>query len=285
MAGLNLRPRRTWGQNFLASESVLDDLLQYASIEKHADVLEVGPGLGVVTGMLIECAGQVTAVEKDHRLAAYLRVQFKDRANLKLLTGDALDVGTIDYAARRYDAFVSCLPYSIGGRILVHLLHADAIARRYVITIQKEVADRITAAPGSKDYGPLAIWSQRLCRVERKRLVRPGSFWPKPDVTSAVVVLDRRERPVAEVSDDSFFYGLTGEVFRYRRKRLPRAVAHTQGPWRVNAETTTSLLAELGIDIAARAEDLTIAEWCAFSDRMMQVIGTEQGAGGATPDR
>ena len=180
-----------------------------------ARVLEVGPGLGVMTEELLRRGARVTAVEKDPALAAWLREslcrEFPD--TLELLEGDALDCDWPALLARGFSAFASNLPYSVGTRILMDLIGQPGAPDRLVTLVQREVADRFAAAPGTPARGTAAVWLQLDYDVRVERLVKPSCFWPPPEVTSAVVRMERHGRSTLNAEGKAFLRALSKQVF------------------------------------------------------------------------
>lgn len=254
-------PNKTLGQNFLIDRNILEAILDEAGAREGARVLEVGPGLGVLTEGLLRRGARVTALEKDPALAAWLRESLcaEFPAALELLEGDALEADWGALLARGYDAFASNLPYSVGTRILMELLaHADAPAR-LVMLVQREVADRLAAPPGTPARGTASVWAQLDYDVRVARLVKPACFWPPPEVTSAVVTMTRHARPTLGPAGKAFLRALAKHLFTQRRKQLGAVLRKSPEPFRALDP------AAAGIDPTRRAETLTLAEWEALA--------------------
>jgi len=262
VAQLGFHPSRALGQNFLIDRNILDILLDRAAVTSAERVLEIGPGLGVVTEALLNQAGHLIAVEKDHRLFAYLSDAFSGRARLELIQGDVLEVGISKLLARGIDKVVSNLPYSPGSRILLDLVCDACAPREIVVTVQLEVAQRITAPPGSKTYGLMGVWCQLHCDVELVKVISPNCFWPRPDVKSAIVALRRRETPLLPPVQEARFYKLTRYAFQHRRKQLASSLPKAPGELARDAETCRQLLCEIGAVEDARPEALSVEQWC-----------------------
>jgi len=179
LAEIGFTPSRRLGQNFLIDRNVLEIIVGTAELGSTDQVLEVGPGLGVVTEELVRRAGRVIAVEKDRRLFGYLEGKFKGVPTLSLVNADMLDIDTDELPGWDGRKVVSNLPYSVGSRILVNLMSATASPERIVVTVQLEVAQRLVAPPGNKQYGVLSVWAQAGYDVRLVRKVSPGCFWPK----------------------------------------------------------------------------------------------------------
>lgn len=259
---LGLRPRKALGQNFLIDRNILGHLLDAAAIGPGDTVLEVGPGLGAVTASLATLARRVVAVEKDSGLYAWLCRRFAGVPNVRLVHADALELrlDALEWPGEgpvRPDRVVSNLPYGAGSRILVELARAAQPPERVVVTVQREVADRLAAAPGGGDYGLLSLYVQRAFRVERVRTVGPRCFHPVPEVDSAIVRLQSLGAPPAAEA----FYALSRQAFGQRRKQLARSLATPERA----PDAVRAALASVAAAPTARAEDLSVAQWDALA--------------------
>jgi 16S rRNA (adenine1518-N6/adenine1519-N6)-dimethyltransferase len=300
LAEHGIRPSKALGQNFLIDLNILNILLDTAALSSRDRVLEIGPGLGVVTEQLLERVQRVVAVEKDERLFALLKQRFGGRNNLDLVCGDMLEVGPGILAESRLDNVVSNLPYSAGSRILADIAMSGARPRRITVTVQEEVADRLAAQPGSKNYGLLSVWLQADYDIGIAKKISPTCFWPRPEVQSVIISMTRHDRHKMTPLMRKSFYKLTKQMFTYRRKQLSTILARMGGTDRNAAELSprrsrptalqsedmndihggrlasaaTGLLAELGIDPRARPENLSIDDWLNLAARMAH--GTHQ---------
>ncbi len=265
---LGLHPSRALGQNFLVDGNILDILLDSAGITSSDRVLEVGPGLGVVTEALLKHAAHLTAVEKDHRLFAYLQEAFSAHERLELIQGDVLEVGIPSLLARGVDKVVSNLPYSPGSRILLDLICDANAPREIVVTVQLEVAQRITAPPGSKTYGLMGVWCQLHCDVALVKVISPNCFWPRPDIKSAIVTLHRRNAALLDAVHTVHFYALTRYAFQHRRKQLASCLSKAPAPLTVDADACRALLIQIGAEASARPEALGVEQWCRLTEML-----------------
>jgi len=241
LAALGRGADKRLGQHFLVEPAVFRRLVEAAGVGPGERVVEVGPGLGGLTESLVEAGARVMAIEKDARLGAYLEDRFAGRSVTFSFT-DALryDWGAVPEGS----VFVANLPYNVGTRILMDAL-ASGRFDRLVAMLQREVADRFTARPGSKDYGPLSLKAQYLAEVERLFDVAPGSFYPPPKVTSSIL----RLRPRGIAPDPGYFRFLD-QAFAQRRKTL-RKNLEAAGYERAAIENA---LKALGLDPRVRAE-------------------------------
>ena len=250
------RPNKTLGQNFLIDRNTLQAIVDAAldGVEPGAPVLEVGPGLGVLTEELLRRGCTVTAVEKDRVLAGRLGGALGNPAGLVVTAGDALAL--LDRGAIRPDDFaalVSNLPYQAGTRILLELVQARA-PRTMTVLVQTEVAERLAAREGSKARGLAGVWTQLDYDVRIVRKVPPTCFWPRPAVGSSVVRLDRHERNASLTAEERrLFHSLTKRAFGQRRKQLG------------------SIFKDM-VQSTSRAEELANEDWVALTKGL---IGNE----------
>jgi len=258
-------PNRTLGQNFLIDRNALEAIVEASGAAPERHLLEVGPGLGVLTEALLDRGARVTAVEKDVRLCAWLRESLGGRGGLTLVEGDMLACDLDALLAARFDAFVSNLPYSAGTRILLDTALHPAAPPRLTVLVQSEVADRFAAPPGGAQRGLAGVWLQRLYEVERLRTVKATCFWPKPEVGSTVVRLDRHDRFPLAGDAERRFREWTKLAFSHRRKQLASLFHHA---WRAcDAAAVAAWLEACGIDASARPEELSLPQWCVLAQR------------------
>lgn len=255
-----LAPNRAFSQSFLISSAVVEAILAALAPRPGERVLEIGPGPGTLTGPLLKAGAKVTAIERERGMVALLRAE-RD-------VGGALDVIAADAADMRIDAWIppeerpvavaGNLPYAITGRILRGLVEQANEVSRAVIMVQREVRDRLLAAPGTSAYGALTVFTQAVYHVEPVRLVPRGCFHPAPKVDSAVVTLRRREAPVAPTA--GAFQRIVRAVFDARRKTLRKALRQVAATPQVDAA-----LEAAAIDGARRGETLSIEELAALA--------------------
>lgn len=254
-------PNRTLGQNFLVDSHILEALLAGAELAPGRHVLEVGPGLGVVTEALLACGARVTAVEKDGRLAAWLRESLGDRPDLALRVADMLDCDLAALPGAPFDALVSNLPYASGTRILIDVgLHAQA-PPLLAVTLQREVAERLAAPPGGATRGLGGVWLQQRYDVSLLRIIKPTCFWPRPEVSSAIVRLKRHARLSLDAEAAARFHALSRQAFLHRRKQLAASLRQAPPPLALDAAATQAVLLASGIDPLARPATITNEEW------------------------
>jgi 16S rRNA (adenine1518-N6/adenine1519-N6)-dimethyltransferase len=253
------RPKKKWGQNFLRNRGAVEKIVAAVEPDPGDIVVEIGPGEGVLTEKLLQLPNRVVAIEIDPQLEARLRAKFGDR--LELRNEDAVDAPLPETPYRA----VGNLPYNVGTPILRRVI-ADPHCRRAVFMLQKEVADRVSAKPGSDPYGFLTLYVQAYASARQLMTLEPRSFHPPPKVRSAVVILDPRDpglqSPREQVLD------LVSASFRMRRKKL---VNNLTG-WRdLTRETVLDAMGRAGIDLDARAETLSLADFDRLTETTYQL--------------
>ncbi|MCR4764004.1 MAG: 16S rRNA (adenine(1518)-N(6)/adenine(1519)-N(6))-dimethyltransferase RsmA [Lachnospiraceae bacterium] len=278
LAERGLSPNKRFGQNFLTDEGILSQIVDAADLSGSDTVLEIGPGAGALTRRLAERAGRVVAVEIDNGLTAMLREEFAGHPRVEIIGGDILktDLRALFPEAAASGASpagtagvkaVANLPYYITTPILMQLLPMERLISRFVVMMQKEVADRMQAQPGSKDYGALTLAVQYYAKPDLVTLVPPSAFYPPPEVTSAVLCLDRYEKPPVQTGDPDRMFALVAAGFGKRRKTLVNAV--TGAPQLgIDADRMREALAACGLDLQIRGEALTLAEYAKLSDAL-----------------
>ncbi len=258
----DLRPSKGLGQNFLVDQAALVKIVAAAELSPDDIVLEIGAGLGILTGRLAQGAGRVVAVELDERLMPVLRSVLAGFDNVTLIQGDILALDPAALAGTSQYKVVANLPYYITSAVLRHLLEASLKPRRLVITVQREVAERIVAQPGQMSL--LAVSVQFYGRPRLLFRIKPGSFYPSPKVESAVVRGDLYDEPpvlvenAAEPAGADAFFRVVRAGFSQRRKQLRNALA---AGLRLPPGEVAVRLQEVGVDSKRRAQSLSLEEW------------------------
>jgi 16S rRNA (adenine1518-N6/adenine1519-N6)-dimethyltransferase len=266
-----VRPARSLGQRFLVDRSVLRAILDAAELSADDDVLEVGPGPGVLTAALGERARSVTAVEIDQRMVALLEDELAGRSNVRIIRADALSVDLYRLGPRQPTRVVANLPYQITTPLLERFLADPRRAELVVVLVQREVARRVCATPREgRERGYLSVFVQSFADPRIVRRVPPSAFRPSPRVESAVVALRTRTRPVFAPLAQEPFLKLVSDAFRHRRKQLRSALGHEAGLDRERAEDA---LRRAGIAPERRPEELTLDEWIALA----RAVGIAEG--------
>lgn len=251
-----MRPKKKWGQNFLRNRGAVEKIVSAVEPEPDDVVLEIGPGEGVLTEKLVTLPNRVIAIEIDPDLFARLRAKFGERLELRNEDATEAELPGTPFRA------VGNLPYNVGTPILRRVI-ADPHCRRAVFMLQKEVADRIVAKPGTEAYGYLTLYVQAFASAKSLMTLEPRSFHPPPKVRSAVVVLDPRDPQLASPRDEVL--DLISNSFRMRRKKL---VNNLIG-WRdATREQVLDAMQRAGIDAEARAETLSLAQFDALRTAM-----------------
>lgn len=263
-----ISPKKSLGQNFLHDPNALDKIIRAAELRPEETVLEIGPGTGALTDWLASVARRVIAVELDDRLIPLLQYRFSDYPNVTLVHADILEVNlSLHIRPDEPYCVVANLPYYITSAILRYLFEQPHKARRLVVMVQNEVADRLVAPPG--DLSLLSVSVQYYGRPRIMARLSPAIFWPRPDVTSALVRIDTYadgERPV-QVADEAQFFRVVRAGFSQKRKQLVNALSASLG---IDKEAATALLTAAGIAPTRRAETLTLAEWAALANQARQ---------------
>jgi 16S rRNA (adenine1518-N6/adenine1519-N6)-dimethyltransferase len=248
------------GQNFLADPNLLDAILRDAELKATDVVLEVGAGEGVLTGRLAGVAAHVHAVELDRRLEEAL-VPLAARPDVELHWGDAMKLDLAGLAPAP-SAMVANLPYSIATPLLLRTIEELPSVKRWTVMVQREIADRLRAAPGSRTYGSPSVLAQLACEVSLLRTVDPAVFRPRPRVESAILGL-RRTGPGADA--DAATRELVRAAFAHRRKSLARSLEHAEPG---SLDRTRAALRKLGLPENARAESLAPEQFAALAARL-----------------
>lgn len=254
------RPLKRFGQHFLASAAVARRIVDAAGITEGDTVLEIGPGRGVLTDLMAERAGRLVAVELDRHLARELTARYHGRPNVRIVQADFLEVDPLcmGLSQNGRNLAVSNLPYNAAVPILEKLLRGPVSFARMVVMVQREVAVRMTAGPGSKDYGSLSIFIQTKADVDRLFDVRPGSFLPPPKVVSTVVELRPLAKPMVPKEEADEFHWFVRACFAYRRKTLGAGLRRAL---KADGAAVSKIGDSSGINLSRRAESLSIGEF------------------------
>ena len=266
LALLGHTPNRTMGQNFLVNRAARDRICDTAELSESDSVLEIGPGLGSLSCELVRRAGHTVAIEKDARFAHFLRVSLPQE-RFRLIEGDALRVSWDELELPESGVkAVANLPYSISKPILRRLLeewreHFSSVT----VMVQREVSDRLTAAPDTEAYGPMALMAALYTRPKRAFDLAAGSFLPPPNVTSSVVHLMMRPVPALELRDEAFFWHVVRAAFGQRRKQLGNTLRAAEP----DRDKITQALSACAIDPQRRGETLSLAEFAALAHALL----------------
>ena len=248
--------RKSLGQHFLTDRRILGRIADALRLDGTETVVEIGPGRGALTDLLADRAARVVAVEVDRALAAMLRERYARRSNVLIAEADVLDVSLGDLAAGPY-VLAGNVPYYITTPILFHALERPR-ADRAVYLVQREVADRLTASPGSKEYGALTVNVGAVARAETLFRVPAGAFSPPPKVESAVVRITPLDEPLVSAEEEQALRKLVQGAFGMRRKQMRRVIRTLRS---LDAVAADHVLGQAGIDPEARPETLSVAQF------------------------
>ncbi len=263
------RPRKRFGQNFLHDRGIIERILTAARLQPEDHVVEIGPGLGALTLPLRERVGRLELVELDRDLVAHWHQRLGDDPRLRIHAADALQ---FDFAALKDDSrplrLIGNLPYNISTPLIFHLLTQRHAIGDMLFMLQKEVVDRLGAAPGSKTYGRLSVMVQSVCRVEPLFRVPPGAFRPPPKVESRIVRLTPHSQPPHPLGDEALFARIVAAAFSQRRKTLRNTLKGL-----IEEDEFTAY----GIDPQARPETLPVAAYATLARILTQRLQNEDG--------
>lgn len=262
-----LRADKKLGQNFLIDETIVNNIVAAAELTAEDNVLEVGPGIGTLTQGLAESGAKVTAVELDKRLLPVLATTLEGYDNVRIVNGDILQVNIMEEVQAPSFKVCANLPYYITTPIIFALLEKRLPMERLVAMVQKEVAERMAAQPGGKDYGALSVAIQYYTEPEIAFIVPPSSFIPAPSVDSAVIVCKRRQQPPVQVEDEALFFRVVKAAFSLRRKMLNNSLKNMG----LKSEQVAKWLELAGVDGKRRAETLTLEEFAALSNSFKNI--------------
>ncbi len=260
--------QKKFGQNFLIDEHVLNKIIRSAGVSKDDVVLEIGPGFGTMTQYLAENAKEVIAVEIDKTLIPILHETLAEYDNVTIINEDILKVDINAIAMEKNGGkpikVVANLPYYITTPIIMGLFESHVPLDNITVMVQKEVAERMQAGPGTKDYGALSLAVQYYAKPYIAANVPPNCFIPRPNVGSAVIRLTKWENPPVKVNDDIFMFSLIRASFNQRRKTLQNSLVNGGVP--VTKEQITAALEEMELSATVRGEALTLEQFAKLSD-------------------
>ncbi|MFC4337406.1 16S rRNA (adenine(1518)-N(6)/adenine(1519)-N(6))-dimethyltransferase RsmA [Salininema proteolyticum] len=262
--GLQIKPTKKWGQNFVVDANTVRRIVAAAGVGADDKVMEVGPGLGSLTLGLLDTAGELAAVEIDPKLALALprtveaRTTPEEFAKLTVVRADAASVAP-EQMPFEPTAMVANLPYNVAVPVVLHALETFPSLQKGLVMVQSEVADRMTAGPGSKIYGVPSVKMAWYTKARRAGSVSAKVFWPVPNVASGLVAFERIESPDADRAE---VFAAVDAAFGQRRKMLRQALKD----WAGSVERAEAIMARAGVDPTGRGETLTIEEFIALAD-------------------
>lgn len=263
-----LRADKKLGQNFLIDENVVRQIVEAAELSEADTVLEVGPGIGTLTQGLAESKAKVVAVELDTRLLPVLATTLEGYDNVRVVHGDILKVNIMEEIGAPEFKVCANLPYYITTPIIFALLEKRLPMERLVAMVQKEVAERMAAQPGGKEYGALSVAIQYYTEPEIAFIVPPTSFIPAPAVDSAVIVCKRRSKPPVEVCDEALFFRVVKAAFSLRRKMLSNSLKNMG----IKGEQVAKWLELAGVDGKRRAETLSLEDFAKLTNSFNEAV-------------
>jgi 16S rRNA (adenine1518-N6/adenine1519-N6)-dimethyltransferase len=273
LAKYSISPSKRLGQHFLTDKRIMMAIVRTAEVNSEETVVEVGPGLGEMTKLLASKARRVIAIEVDESMVAMLRDRLAGYENIVLLRGDALKFDFLG-ESRKWGGklkVVSNLPYNISTQLLFRLVEMREVFSGMTLMLQREVAERIVAIPGGKQYGILSVLLQLYCDTCIQLLVMPSSFYPRPKVESAVVRFDFLQKPRVEIENEPIFRKVVKASFGHRRKTLKNALKNAAF-FSVKGEEIEVNLRNVGIDPMRRGETLTLQEFADLSTAISKGI-------------
>lgn len=262
-------PSKRFGQNFLTDQRIIQRIIDALDPGPDETIVEIGPGMGAITGALLEKAGRLVAIEFDRNLIPLLTDTFGQKKNFTLVEDDALITDICAAVRPATNArLVANLPYNIGTAILQKLIEQRHCLTELVLMLQKEVAERITAPPGSPDRGYLSVFVQAYCETEKLFDVAPHAFRPAPKVWSSVLRLKLRSHVAAEVRDEKLLWRIVSAGFAQRRKTILNNLRNAPAPLQEMVKShggASIVLCQAEVDLKRRAETLTLDEWARIS--------------------
>ncbi|RRN46676.1 16S rRNA (adenine(1518)-N(6)/adenine(1519)-N(6))-dimethyltransferase RsmA [Streptococcus halitosis] len=265
--------KKSFGQNFLTDTNILQKIVDTAEIDDQVNVIEIGPGIGALTEFLAERAAQVMAFEIDHRLVPILADTLRDFDNVTVVNEDILKVDLAQHIQNFKNPdlpikVVANLPYYITTPILMHLIESGIPFSEFVVMMQKEVADRISAKPNTKAYGSLSIAVQYYMTAKVAFIVPRTVFVPAPNVDSAILKMVRRPEPAVAVKDEQLFFKVSKASFTHRRKTLWNNLTGYFGKTEEIKNKLTKALDQAGLSPSVRGEALSLEEFASLADAL-----------------
>ena len=265
--------KKSFGQNFLTDTNILQKIVDTAEVDDQVNVIEIGPGIGALTEFLAERAAEVMAFEIDHRLVPILADTLRDFDNVTVVNEDILKIDLTKHIQNFKNPelpikVVANLPYYITTPILMHLIESGIPFSEFVVMMQKEVADRISAQPNTKAFGSLSIAVQYYMTAKVAFIVPRTVFVPAPNVDSAILKMVRRPEPAVAVEDESFFFKVSKASFTHRRKTLWNNLTGYFGKTEEVKDKLTKALDQAGLAPSVRGEALSLAEFASLADAL-----------------
>jgi 16S rRNA (adenine1518-N6/adenine1519-N6)-dimethyltransferase len=274
----NFFPKKKLSQNFLIDQNIARIIIKSLSLENNESVFEIGTGLGALTEDLLNSAQHVFSIEKDLRLKPLLDEIFQDKGDsLTIIYGDILEFDLGLFLKNKKEEgspikkITGNLPYSISLPLLRKVMELHHCLKVAVIMVQSEVAERMLAQPGDKNYGLLSVVSQYYSRIEKIHLVKPDVFFPRPQVNSMIIKIKFLEKPVVQVEDEELLFDLIRAVFQHRRKNIQNSLNLYFGE-RVEKEKLKKLLHKMGFNSNQRGENFGLQEFAVLTREIKKIL-------------
>ncbi len=275
MKKYNIKANKDLGQNFLISNEVVENIINCSQIEDDDMIIEIGPGLGVLTKYLLQKAKKVICIELDYKMIRILKDRFESQTNLEIINGDVLKVNLkeiIDNNKKELGIkkvkVVANLPYYITTPIIMKLLEEKLDIDSITVMIQKEVADRLIETPGGKNTGAITYTVYYYCKSEKIMEVPNNSFIPEPEVTSEVIRMNLRKKPAVDIENAKVMFMIIKSAFMQRRKTLLNALTNTKVF--INKNEGMEILKKLNLDENIRAENLTLQDFANIANEIIK---------------
>ena len=273
----HLTMKKSLGQNFLVEPNILTKMVAAAGIDKNTNAIEIGPGIGALTERLAREAKKVVAFEVDRRLAPILKTELAEYDNIEIIFQDILQANVPQVIEEHFEpaerlVVAANLPYYITTPIIMNFIETDLPIDTFVMMMQKEVAQRMTAKPGTKAFGSLTIAIDYYTEAEIAYIVPKTVFVPQPNVDSAILKLQRRAEPKVKVTDEKFFFDLVRAGFNQRRKTLWNNLQSRYGKTEEVKAALTAGLEEAGIEPSKRAEALSIEQFADLANALVKYL-------------
>lgn len=274
----NIKPRKKLSQSFLLDQNVIKKIADYAQITRDDVVVEIGSGIGVLTELLAHDAGKLIAVELDQNLVAILKEKFANCPNVEIYSGDILKYN-FTLISEKYNKklkIVGNVPYNISSPVIFQLLALHKVIENFILMLQKEVVERLTALPDNKNYGVPSVLLQMFARVEKLFNVPASCFYPQPKVESAIIKGIFLSEPLINLANETFFTKLVKAAFAQRRKTLMNNLKNADFLQGLSVEMLVEYLAKAGIDGQRRGETLSVREYGLLSNILVSSIHLNQ---------
>ncbi|MDP8298935.1 MAG: 16S rRNA (adenine(1518)-N(6)/adenine(1519)-N(6))-dimethyltransferase RsmA [Candidatus Tantalella remota] len=267
------RPNKRLGQNFLVDNNIKEKILSFLPLSKDLTVVEIGPGFGMMTFDLAERCGRLIAIEKDPRVCEIMEEFFAEKGNIELICGDILetDIARAAGAPKSKILVYGNVPYYITTPIVEAIIEQRSSVSELYMVIQEELADRLVAVPGSKIYGSISCFVQYYTKPEKVFKISQNCFFPRPKVNSCLIRMEFLEKPRVQVADEEFMFKLIRKAFSQRRKKMLNPLSDG---WieSMDKNRWKEVLTLCGVDLSARAEELSLEVYAALADKVMDLL-------------